>query len=133
MVDLLIIAIKAFLTFVVNSIFLILYFSTLISYSSKLTLHRDTFKIALPGTFLISFFIFFDPWLPRFFSFGPLSSPINVGISSSMILWTVLTRHYCETDWISAITLSFVATIMYTFTMLFVYLFLFLATKLVLV
>ena len=127
MPDLLIRGIFALLTFVTNSTFLILYFSTLIGYSSKLTLHKEAFKIALPGTFLSSIFIFLDPWLPRFFPFGPLSSSIDISISSSIILWTVLTRRYCETDWLSSIVISFVAAIIYAIVMFFIYCFLLLA------
>lgn len=124
MFDLLFPGIFALLTFVTNSTILILYFSTLIGYSSKLTVLKETLKLALPGTFLISIFIFFGPWLPRLFPFGPLSSPIDIGISSSIILWTVLARHYCETDWLSAFVVSFVAAIMCTLIIFFVYLFL---------
>ena len=111
----------AFLIFVSNSTFSILYFSTLIGYSSKFTLFKDAFKIALPGTFLISVLIFFDPWLPRFYTFGPLSSLTDIGIISSIILWTVLTRHYCETGWLSSIIVSFVAFTMNTLIMVFIY------------
>jgi hypothetical protein len=36
----------------------------------------------------------------------------------------VLARHYCETDWLSAFVVSFVAAIMCTLIIFFVYLFL---------
>ena len=133
MSDLLIYGAFALLTFVVNSIFLILYFSTVISYDpSNFTLHKDAFKIALPGTFLISVCIFFDPLLPRIFPSGLLSSPINIGIISSIILWAVLTRHYCEIEWLSATIVSFVATLMYALIMFFIDCFLILTIKSVL-
>ncbi len=132
MSDLLINGVFALLTFVTNSTFLILYFSTLIGYSSKLILHKDAFKIALPGTFLSSILIFLDFLLPRSFLFGPLSSSIDIGITSSIILWTVLTRRYCKTDWLSTIVISFVAAILYVIVMLFIYLFLLFALKFVL-
>jgi len=132
MSDLFIYGVFALLTFATNSTFLILYFATLIGYSSKLTLHKDAFKIALPGTFLSSILIFLDFWLPRFSLFGPLSSSIDIGITGSIILWTVLTRRYCKTDWLSTIVISFVAAILYVIVMLFIYLFLVFALNFVL-
>jgi hypothetical protein len=126
MVNLLIYGAFALLTFVINSTFLILYFSTVISYDpSKLTLHKEAFKIALPGTFLITVCIFLDPLLPSARA-GLFLSPINIGIISSIILWAVLTRHYCEIEWLSTIIVSFVAAMMYALIWLFIGGFLFL-------
>lgn len=119
----------ALLTFVINSTLLILYFSTIIGYSHKLTLHKEAFKIALPGTFLTSILIFLNSWIPKLLPVGPLSSSIDIGISGSIILWTILTRRYCETDWLSTIAISFVASMMYIIVMLFVYLLLLLTIK----
>lgn len=120
MLELLIHGLFALLTFAINSIFLVLYFSTVMSYSSKFTLFKEAFKIALPGTFLISIFIFIDPMLPRIFPSGLLSSPTNIGVIGALILWAVLTRRYCETDWLSTITISFVAAIFHALLMFFI-------------
>lgn len=120
MVNLLISSAFALLTFVINSTFLILYFSTVISYDpSKLTFHKEAFKIALPGTFLLSVCVFFDLLLPSARA-GPFLNPINIGVISSTILWALLTRHYCKIEWLSTIIVSFVATMMYALIWLFV-------------
>ncbi len=115
MEDLLVNTILAVVTFVTNSVVLILYYSTLISYTSKLTIHKDACKITLPGTILGAVFIFLDPFLPRFIPIGPLHQPIDLGISLSIVIWVVLTQRYCETSWLSAILITFVAVIIYVF------------------
>jgi len=129
MLELLFRGIFALLTFGINSTLLILYFSTIIGYSSKTTLHKDAFKIALPGTIVSSIFIFFNPLLPTVSPFSPFSTLINIGINSSIILWTLLTRRYCGTGWLSAIVISFVAWVINTLVMFFIYCFLFLTIK----
>lgn len=110
----------ALVTFTANSVVLSLFFSVIVlERSSGVAVHRDALKITLPGTILASIFIFLNPVLPSLMSLGPFSSPIDVGISVAGIIWVALTRRYCETDWLSAIVVTVLAVIIYTFVMLF--------------
>lgn len=113
------------ITFIVNSAFLTLYFSALMLDSmSKLTIHMDALKIALPGTILLSIFVFLTPLMPRFMPLGPLSSSIDIGVSAAAVIWVVLTRRYSKTSWLSAILISAVAAIICIFVIFFAYCFL---------
>ena len=110
------------ITFVVNSVFLTLYFSALMLDSlSKLTIHVDAVKIALPGTIILSVFVFLTPIMPRLMSLGPLSSSIDIGVSVAAVIWVVLTRRYSKTSWLGAILISAGAAIICIFVIFFVY------------
>lgn len=111
----------ALIAFVVNSVFLVFYFSALMLDSlSKRTIHIDALKIALPGTILLSAFIFLTPLIPRLMPFGPLSSSIDMGISAAAVVWIVLTKRYCETGWLGAIFVTAVGAIPCIFVVSFV-------------
>lgn len=110
------------ITFVVNSAFLILYFSAVTLDSlSKRTVHMDALKIAFPGTITLSIFVFLAPIMPHFMPLGPLSSSIDIGISTAAVIWVVLTRRYCRTGWLGAILISSVAAIICIFVTFFAY------------
>jgi len=113
------------ITFVVNSVFLILYFSAIMLDSlSKLTVHIDALKIALPGTILLTIFVFLAPTMPSFMPIGPLSSPIDIGVSAAAVIWIVLTKRYSKTSWLNAILISAAPAIVCLFVILFVHAFL---------
>lgn len=109
----------ALLTFFVNSVVLIVYFSFLMGYTSKLTIYADACKVALSGTTLIFIFILLDPFLPRFMSFGPLSSSMDIGISLAVVVWVILIRRYFETSLSSNIMIAVIAAIIYMMVMFF--------------
>lgn len=111
----------ALISFAVNSVFLTLYFSaSLLDSLSKLTIHIDALKITLPGTILLSIFVFLNPLMPRFMPLGPLFSSIDIGISAAALIWVVLTRRYCETSWLGAIMITAIAVVMCLFFITFV-------------
>jgi len=100
------------ITFALNSIFLMFYFSAVVLDSlSKRTIHMDAVKIALPGTVLLSVFVFLTPIMPNLMPLGPLSSSMDMGISAATVVWVVLTRRYCETSWLGSIVIVAVAAI----------------------
>lgn len=112
------------ITFVVNSVFLILYFSAVMLDSlSKLTVHMDAVKIALAGTIILSIFVFLAPLMPLLMPLGPFSSSIDIGISAAAITWVALTRRYARTSWLGAILISAVAAIICIFVIFFAYFF----------
>ena len=111
--------VPALLIFFVNSVVLILFFSFLMGHTSKLTIYADACKIALPGTTLSFIFTLLNPFLPRFFSFGPLSAPIDIGISVALVMWVILVRRYLETSLLSAIIIAVMAVIIYLILMFF--------------
>lgn len=112
----------ALISFVVNSVFLTLYFSALmLDQLSKLTVHIDALKIVLPGTILLSIFVFLTPLMLRFMPLGPLSSSIDIGVTAAGVIWVVLTKRYCETSWLGTIVIAAVAAIICLFVLSFVY------------
>lgn len=121
----------ALITFVVNSVFLTLYFSALMLDSlSKLTIHTDALKITLPGTILLSIFVILTPTIPALMPLGPLSSSIDIGVTAAAVIWIMLTRRYCETGWLTTIMITAVAAMMCVFAIFFVYSFLLLIVEL---
>lgn len=111
----------ALIAFGANSAFLTFYFSAIMLDSmSKRTIHIDALKIALPGTILLSIFIFLTPVIPRLMPLGPLSSSIDIGLSAAAVTWVVLTKRYCDTGWLGAIMVAAVGAIPCIFVVTFV-------------
>jgi hypothetical protein len=108
--------------FAANSLVLTLYFSAIIfGLETKSTIHRDALKITFPGTALGSVFVFLHWTMPiNPMRIGPFSSPMDIAISVGAISWLVLTKHYCRTDWLSAILVTAVAVIISTFMIFFI-------------
>jgi hypothetical protein len=109
------------LTFIANTALLTVYFSAIIiGHTGKSTIHRDAFKIVLPGTILGSAFILLAPTIPALTRIGPISSPIDLGVTTMGIIWMTLTKRYCETSWLSSFLITVVAVIIYVTIMFFI-------------
>jgi hypothetical protein len=80
----------------------------------------DALRIALPGTTLLSIFVFLTPLIPPLIPLGPLSSSIDIGLSAAAVVWVVLTKRYCETGWLGAIMVTAVGAIPCIFFVTFV-------------
>lgn len=110
----------ALITFVINSVLLTLFFSTImLEDTSKLAIHRDALRITLPGTILAAFSLALDPLLPNLMPEGPFSSSMDVGVTIAGVIWIVLTRRYCQVKLHEAMLLAVAAVIMYLFVFLF--------------